>query len=426
MDVLASSGGPWVGVPEDGQNHGKGNPPDQVIKMMEEHGQHGILISGLISWMEVNRHQAAGTIWREVAETAWEHEEVTEAKKLLVSVLTTEHVDLIKQEKDKEFAPARTGSDRQKRKVRDINDIVTILEFLSDRGIMPLLMTSPCQIRKTPKSLGSLSPEASMGEMATKVQSLENCLEKNMKCTKQQIETLTEIVTEQREANPSEAKKKSDGGTREDVEEVEIVKDSYANKVLGAQPLSKHLQKNSQNHPQIQEQQHLLKNVLKNTLGKKVGIHKNSEKPKGKSIFHGKAKPTENEGEAELEANLAADVELVAFGVNKTAEPEHLKKFLADKGIKAKEVICLTKIELIKEDKVRAKTMKVTVEAIDLEKAMNPEVWPLRVGVRYFKAPSRRPALEEGEQAGEGGLQERQGGQGQGAWQGGSQEGGPR
>ena len=28
-------------------------------------------------------------------------------------------------------------------------------------------------------------------------------------------------------------------------------------------------------------------------------------------------------------------------------------------------------IELIKEDKVRAKTMKVTVEAIDLEKAMN-------------------------------------------------------
>ena len=58
--------------------------------------------------------------------------------------------------------------------------------------------------------------------------------------------------------------------------------------------------------------------------------------------------------------------------------------------------------------------MKVTVEAVDLEKAMNPEVWPLRVGVRYYKAP-RRPAPEEGGQAGEGGLQERQGGRGQGA-----------
>ena len=86
MAVLPSSGGPWVGASnKDGDTHGKGNPPDLVVKMMEEHGQHGILISGLISWIEVNRHQAAGTIWRQVAETAWEHEEVTEAKKLLVS-----------------------------------------------------------------------------------------------------------------------------------------------------------------------------------------------------------------------------------------------------------------------------------------------------------------------------------------------------
>ena len=250
------------------------------------------------------------------------------------------------------------------------------------------------------------------------------------------IETLSDIVTEQREANLVETpknQKQVSGETRKDVEEVEIVQESYANKVVGIQPprrnsLSKPQQKKSQTHPQIQQHQQLLKNVLENTLGKKVEMHKNPEKPKGRSIFHGKAKPTENEKETEVESNLAADVELVAFGVNKTAEPEHLMKFLAEKGIKVKEVKCLTNIELIKEDKVRAKTMKVTVEAVDLEKALNPEVWPLRVGVRYFKAPSRRPAPEEGGQAGEGGLQERQGGRGQGAWQGpwqgGSRQGG--
>ena len=100
MAVLPSSGGPWVGASEeDGDTHSKGNPPDLAVKMMEEHGQHGILISGLISWIEVNRHQAAGTIWRQVAETAWEHEEVTEAKKLLVSVLTPDLVELIKKDK---------------------------------------------------------------------------------------------------------------------------------------------------------------------------------------------------------------------------------------------------------------------------------------------------------------------------------------
>ena len=245
-----------------------------------------------------------------------------------------------------------------------------------------------------------------------------------MKCTKQQIETLTEIVTEQRAANPSGAESsKLDKGTMEDVEEVEVVK-SYASKVLGVKPLRKNSQSNQppqNSHKQIPTQQQMLKNLLKNTLGKKVETQQNSEKPKGRNIFHGKAKPTEK-GDIEVEANLAADVELVAFGVNKTAEPEHLIKFLADKGIKVKEVKCLTKIELINEDKVRAKTMKVTVEAADLEKAMNPEVWPLRVGVRYYKAP-RRPAPEEGGQAGEGGLQERQGGRAGGAWQGGRSQG---
>ena len=66
--------------------------------------------------------------------------------------------------------------------------------------------------------------------------------------------------------------------------------------------------------------------------------------------------------------------------------------------------------------------MKVTVEAVDLKKAMNPEIWPLQVGVRYYKAPMR-PAPEEGGQAGEGGLQERQGGRAGGAWQGGRGQG---
>ena len=83
-------------------------------------------------------------------------------------------------------------------------------------------------------------------------------------------------------------------------------------------------------------QQQLLKNLLKNFMGKKAEIQQNSEKPKGRNIFHGKANPTEKAGDIEIETNLAADVELVAFGVNKTAEPEHLMKFLVDKGIKVK------------------------------------------------------------------------------------------
>ena len=120
------------------------------------------------------------------------------------------------------------------------------------------------------------------------------------------------------------------------------------------------------------------------------------------------------------EISLAADVDIVAFGVAKTAEPEHLEKFLKDRGVEVEKIECLTKIELMKEGKVKSKTMKVTVKASEHEKAMNPDVWPQRVGVRYYKAPSRRPGQEEGgEQGGEGGgLQARSQGAGQGQGQG--------
>ena len=39
---------------------------------------------------------------------------------------------------------------------------------------------------------------------------------------------------------------------------------------------------------------------------------------------------------------------------------------------------------------MRSKTMKVVVKASDHEKAMNPDIWPFRVGVRYFRAESRK------------------------------------
>ena len=84
---------------------------------------------------------------------------------------------------------------------------------------------------------------------------------------------------------------------------------------------------------------------------------------------------------------LSADVDLVAFGVAIDAEPKDLKDFLTGKGLNAVIVEFLTRQELIEERAVRSKTMKVTVKAIDLEKAMNQEIWPMRVGVRYYRAP---------------------------------------
>ena len=82
-------------------------------------------------------------------------------------------------------------------------------------------------------------------------------------------------------------------------------------------------------------------------------------------------------------------MDLVASGVAKDADEEQLKDFLKKKGIAVMKVECLTKEELVLENKVRSKTMKVTVKASDLDKALKPEVWPSRVGVRLYRAPQR-------------------------------------
>lgn len=420
MLTLPNAGGPWIpSLSVDGETHGKGNPPEVVIKVMEEHGQNGIVISGVIAWIEVERQSGAGGVWRQVAETHWTHEEVTEAKKQLVNVLSAELVVSVK-EKDKEFVTNRIGADKQLRKTREIKDIISILEYLSERSLMPLVLASSCQMMKSPKSLGSVNPEASMGEMQTKVLSLETCMLSYMESNKQQIETLTEIVTEQRRIaktsceTPNKKRRFQEEllepwENASDTEIVEVSDESFASRAAGIKPL----RRASFSNQGPTGSQLMLKTMLKNAMEKKQAEkEKESEKPKVRKMFHGNARTT-GEETAE-EASLAADVDLVAFGVAKDAEPEQLKDFLIAKGIKVIDVQCMTKPELITEGKVRSKSMKVTVKAAEHEKAMNPDLWPMRVGVRYFKAPSRRPASGEGgwasQAAGSGGQQ----GQGQG------------
>ena len=77
---------------------------------------------------------------------------------------------------------------------------------------------------------------------------------------------------------------------------------------------------------------------------------------------------------------LAADVALVAMGVSKEASDGQLKGFLETKGINVVSVEKLTKPEAM----TRTNTFKVVVKLADYEKAMQPDIWPYRVGVRHF------------------------------------------
>ena len=81
---------------------------------------------------------------------------------------------------------------------------------------------------------------------------------------------------------------------------------------------------------------------------------------------------------------LAADVELVVTGVSRDASEEQFKDFMTSKGIEVLDIVKLTTYE-----QARTNTFKITIKASQYTKAMDPDIWPLRVGVRHYRQPKR-------------------------------------
>ena len=116
--------------------------------------------------------------------------------------------------------------------------------------------------------------------------------------------------------------------------------------------------------------------LLANLLNKNT--ERENTKKRGRNVFHGSSRSMEGQSE---EPFLAADVTLVASGLGLGVKEKDLEDFLKTKDINTVTVECITKKQLLDENKVRSKTMKVVVKAKDHEKAMNPDIWPFRVGV---------------------------------------------
>ena len=386
--MISDTGGKYVPPGDDSSDEDlEGSLPQNVTQMMKQYGKNGIVVSGVVTWIQVNKNMAANGIWKQVAEQNWNDEEITEAKNALAAAGGEKLVQL---------APGM-GVNRKSvpgRKVKEIKDIIDGITALEECNSMPLVLASSGQMRRCPQSLGSVGPNANMGDLTTKVVALEDTLKKFMESSKQQIESLTETLKKKPEqrfdpsvhiGTPSKKRKTVDPEEKgaENIPDSEapiIGNPTYAN-IAGIQPIGK------SNH--LNQQNQMLSNIFKNIIDKsKNDSSKETKKPTGRNVFHGKARSSAEE--SANETFLAADVALVASGVAKDAKPEQLKEFLAAKGIEVIQVECLTKKQLLDDNVVRSQTMKVTVKAAHHEKAMNPDVWPLRVGVRYFRAPRRQ------------------------------------
>ena len=74
------------GVPDTGGGEA-GTLPTAVMRQLLEHGKKGVVISGLVAWIEVQIDTLGGCdIWRPIAERNWIDSKVTAAKVALKEV----------------------------------------------------------------------------------------------------------------------------------------------------------------------------------------------------------------------------------------------------------------------------------------------------------------------------------------------------
>ena len=83
--------------------------------------------------------------------------------------------------------------------------------------------------------------------------------------------------------------------------------------------------------------------------------------------------------------SFSADIHLVAYGVAKQVTGIQLSHFLQERGLNVLRCDLLTKYE-----NARSLAYKISIRSRDYEKAQDPNIWPLRLGVRLFKYFKKR------------------------------------
>ena len=84
--ILPVFGGAWV-PPDPGgegdQGGGKGQPPPGLLDMLENYGQKGIVVSGVVTWVAAQIDTQTTDAWKSLAERCFKDSEISEGKEAL-------------------------------------------------------------------------------------------------------------------------------------------------------------------------------------------------------------------------------------------------------------------------------------------------------------------------------------------------------
>ena len=319
------------------------NGVEDCCNFLKTRATNGVSLNGLLLWADIQRKVTPENIWKAQAVTKFDSEEITEAKDLLWRTAGDSIIGRIvkRQGVNKSFS--------------EINDICSALKLLSEKDSLPMFICTGNMISQTPIYTPSLTENGSSEVISTQLKTIQESIDYLLAspCEKSNKGTLSTQSTQNGENILSiEAPLKETS--------VWSIPTITTNEAVACVD------------PTVGEA---------NTDNKWTTIGKNNN---GRKSWRQKANILHGTSKSETEM-LSADIHLVVYGLAKQVTALQLSRLVEQKGIKILACDLLTKYE-----GARSLSFKISVRSYDYEKVINPDIWPVGVGIRHFKFFARK------------------------------------
>ena len=357
-----------------------------VFGYLKNEAKNGIAINGILVWIDVQQKSTPPDVWIAQASYAFCEGEVEAARSALWKAVGVR----------KELIGEIIGHKSPGKKIKNLEDIHKAMITLKEKEALPMLLCSNGMVPNFP-AFHCDKKEMDTTDVLAKMKVLEQSMSSFMKQNNDQMRVLTDTIATVKSApatwnntmttsgndaddTPGTKKRKMDGNAQMGgITPIPSGPPMPPGMNFAGAAMKNHHQMFQPSFLQQQQER------VQNQSNQKQENQPKTGRRRPSTLLFGKAKDGNQESEKFL---FAADVNLVASGVSKDATPEQLKEFIVSKGIQ------VTDIELLTNHKVEARyySYRIAIKAADYDKALQPEVWPYRVGVRLFKPKRFQPS----------------------------------
>ena len=320
-------------------NNGKYGVKD-CSEYLNIHAKNGAALNAVLLWADIQRQLHPEDYWKPLAVKGFLQSEITEAKELLWRT------------SDESIIGKMTKRQGASKSISEINDICAALKKLSEKDSVPMFISTSDMVAQTPIF--------------------------NSTTTKKDSEIMSEQLKNINES-------------------IKALKDDITAGKIN-QYVDNHLQvaEDDSSDDKSKEQTRPLDLALGGTISiTDIAAQVNNENDNSDGSEwmtqlsrNRREKGSKNDTDG---IEFVATSSLVIHGVSTDVTVDMITEYLLRKNIKAVNCELLTK-----HDQARSFSFKLTVKAIDLQKAKNQNTWPNGVGVRMYNEPKERTERNNG------------------------------